>query len=151
MLDGEAQKTRLDKVIELAGKRYDTAVNLKVKSVLEYMHAQNREEPFLTELLGHAYAIKKNLIPEYIIESNPDKKDELESINEKTAELVSTILKLKNKPRDQQVRWSLIKAKITQINKESYSLHDHFEDSERPNVKKDDKNREITTTGNRVL
>ena len=61
MFSHDAQLKRLNQVIKQAGKRYDTSVNLRVENMFNYLYALNREQEYLTDLLGIVYKVRHEI------------------------------------------------------------------------------------------
>ncbi len=128
MLDQASQQKRLATAIRLAGNRYDTAVNLKVESVLKNLYALNRESEHLTEMLKQVYKIKKENVWQRVIDENKPKSAELIRIRDGINSVVKRLTQIKEKPKNSRVRWRDITTKLDSLADECFNMYSYFED-----------------------
>lgn len=139
MIDELFQRQRLTAAITGAGERYDTAVNVKLESILHNLYATNREEPYLSGMLKVTYKII-NDIPSLSHRQDYDKKSEVEALITDLKAITDRVVAIKSKAKSQRVMWGSLIASTDDLADKCYDLYSYFRDEkEKENTPKEKK------------
>jgi len=131
-LDTKAQEDRLKQAIKNAGKRYNSVINLEVKSIKSNLYALNRDSQYVAELLRLTYKVKKEL--SYFTTTHLDKENEIKILKKDVKIVVDRLLSIKTKSKNQNISWSPLSSRLsnaTKLSNEFYWFLKGLQDEER--------------------
>ncbi|AGL62187.1 hypothetical protein L336_0481 [Candidatus Saccharimonas aalborgensis] len=146
MVDSQKQNSRLNTAISNAGRRYNTEVNLQIHNILGSLYALNRDSRYITDLLKLAYKLKHQVA--YRIADHKDKNAEIVKLKRDIDNLVASLIAIKNKNKNQNIRWKSILTKLDDTASAMYELYRFLKDLQDEERKGDPYAKTTVETGN---
>lgn len=140
MLNKKIQDNRLAEAISAAGKRYDTTVNLRVQTMYDHLHAVNRDEKYISDILRLVYKLKRDKYLNWAIEQYP-KRLELSEIRKDLLIVTDRLFSLKGLDKNSKIIWSILLKRLDNAASKLYTQYSEIREIEEKRKKAPDDSR----------